>query len=140
MKLQKESANPELSKDNQCYADLSGAVYGLYASEADAAADKDRIRTFTTAANGETNEESVASGAYYVKELTAPKNYALNSRITRITVKGQSETQVFRVTDAPQTDTVEMLLRKPDRETGMQTPMGSAKLGGAEFTVQYYDN
>ncbi len=140
MKLQKTSSNTGISKDNQCYADLSGAVYGLYASEADARADNERIRTFTTTANGETNEESVASGTYYVKELTAPKNYALNEAIIRISVKGQSEIQTFTVTDAPQNAFIEILLRKTDRETGAQVPLGSASFEGAEFTVKYYDS
>ena len=140
IRLKKESGNAGISKDNACYADLSGGTYGLYASELEAAADQNRLETFTTGKDGITNEESVASGTYYVKELKAPKNYALNEEIVEITVKGQSEVQTYTVTDLPQNDPLDLVLHKVDRVTGKPVPQGSAVLESAEFEVKYYAN
>ena len=138
--LKKTSASPAISDGNACYADLSGGKYGLYESSADAEADKDRAATFTTKADGSTNVETVAAGTYYVKELTAPKNYALNPSVVKITVSGSNDTQTFTMTDPPKNNPLDLVLIKIDKETGKAEPQGAGTLAGAEFTVKYFDN
>ena len=54
-------------------------------------------------------------GTYYVKELKAPKGYALVDEVKTVTVKsGQEATVTF--SDPPQMNPVELLLKK----TGME--------------------
>ncbi|MBR0411709.1 MAG: VaFE repeat-containing surface-anchored protein [Eubacterium sp.] len=138
--IKKESGNAGISEGNSCYADLSGATYGLYASGEDAASDKDRVGTFTTKADGTTNEVSVSPGTYYVRELAAPKNYAINGEAVKITVTGSSESQIFKMSDPPQNNPLDIVLVKIDKETGKPEPQGAGALAGAQFTVKYFDN
>ena len=70
-----------MTSDNAVYADLSGAKYGIYESKANAEEGKDALATLTSKADGTTNEVSLPKGTYYAKELTAPKNYAVDSEI-----------------------------------------------------------
>jgi LPXTG-motif cell wall-anchored protein len=60
---------------------LAGAVFGIY---------KDRdctklVDTVTTNANGYASSTQVGYGTYYVKEITAPAGYTLNSTVFEVT-------------------------------------------------------
>ena len=83
---------------------LEGAVYGLYASEANAASDSNRLKTLTTNANGKSDTVQVKVGTYYVKEITAPAGFALDTAIHSVTVtaaNSSSSPAVISVTDVP---------------------------------------
>ena len=83
---------------------LEGAVYGLYASEANAASDSSRLKTLTTNASGKSNTVQVKVGTYYVKEITAPAGFALDTAIHSVTVTAantSSSPAVISVTDVP---------------------------------------
>ena len=83
---------------------LEGAVYGLYASEANAASDSNRLKTLTTNTNGKSNTVQVKVGTYYVKEITAPAGFALDTTIHSVTVTSantSSSPAVISVTDVP---------------------------------------
>lgn len=147
LSIKKTSANPAITDNNPCYS-LQGAEYGVYKTEADAKADKNKVNTLTIGKydNSEkykdwSNEIELDAGTYYVKETKNPKGYALSSAINKITVTSGKTTQYGtngELKDYPQSDPVGILLGKIDKETNKNKPQGSASLEGAEFTVKYY--
>lgn len=130
IELRKSSANPELTDGNSCYS-LAGAVYGVYSGSS-------KIAELTTNSNGYAKVDNIPAGSYTVKEITAPKGYALDVTGHNVTVTS-GQTATLRVTDLPQSDPVWIFLGKIDEETTENMPQGSASLGNAEFTVKYYD-
>ena len=136
----KKSANTDITDNNDCYS-LADAVYGVYKSEADAKSDKSKVTSLKTKDTGWSNTVELEAGTYYLKEVTAPKGYALSSKINKVTITAGKETQFGtnnELMDVPQSDPVHILLGKVDKETNKNKPQGSASLEGAEFTVKYY--
>lgn len=136
----KKSANTDITDNNDCYS-LADAVYGVYKSEADAKSDKNKVTSLKTKDTGWSNTVELEAGTYYLKEVTAPKGYALSSEIKKVTITAGKETQFGtnnELMDYPQNDPVKILLGKVDKETNKNKPQGSASLEGAEFTVKYY--
>lgn len=136
----KKSANTDITDNNDCYS-LADAVYGVYKSEADAKSDKSKVTSLKTKDTGWSNTVELEAGTYYLKEVTAPKGYALSSEINKVTITAGKETQFGtnnELMDYPQNDPVNILLGKVDKETNKNKPQGSASLEDAEFTVKYY--
>lgn len=136
----KKSANTDITDNNDCYS-LADAVYGVYKSEADAKSDKNKVTSLKTKDTGWSNTAELEAGTYYLKEVTAPKGYALSSEINKVTITAGKETQFGtnnELMDYPQADPVGILLGKIDKETNKNKPQGSASLADAEFTVKYY--
>lgn len=132
MNLKKESANPEMTNENNCYS-LEGAVYGVYKEQSC----NTKIADLTTDAQGNSNTVEVETGTYFIKEIKAPKGFVLDQKVHPVTVTA-GRTAVVKVKDLPQLDPVGVLLGKIDKETNQNKPQGSASLEGAEFTVKYY--
>ena len=130
IELYKKSSNPSLTNGNSCYS-LAGAVYGIYNGS------NQEVGRITTDANGYGKLSNLPAGSYRVKEITAPKGYAIDLNSHNVTVTGGS-TATVNVTDYPQSDPVSIILGKVDRQTNADKPAGSASLEGAEFTVKYY--
>lgn len=130
--LQKTSANAELTDNNACYS-LEGAVYEVYS---DASCTK-KVGTLTVDAKGKSNKIDLNYGDYYVKEVTAPKGYAPDADVHKVTVKA-GETFTLKVTEAPLNDPAALSLEKIDKETGSTFTQGAASLEGAEFTIIHY--
>lgn len=140
LSIMKKSANPDITDNNPCYS-LQGAEYGVYKSESDAKANKNKVKTLTTDENGWSNTVELDEGTYYLKETKNPKGYALNSDVKKVSVKANETTQYGtnnELKDYPQSDPVSVVLGKVDKETNKNKPQGSASLAGAEFTVKYY--
>ena len=147
LSIMKKSANPDITDNNPCYS-LQGAEYGVYKTEADAKADKNKVNTLTIGKydNSEkykdwSNEIELDAGTYYLKETKNPKGYALNNSVVSVVVKANESTWVGtngEFKDYPQSDPVGILLGKIDKETNKNKPQGSASLANAEFTVKYY--
>lgn len=145
--IKKTSANPAITDNNPCYS-LKGAEYGVYKSEADAKANKNKVKTLTIGKydNSEknkdwSNEVELDEGTYYVKETKNPKGYALNNSVVKVTIKANENSWIGtngEFKDYPQSDPIIILLGKIDKETNKNKPQGSASLAGAEFTVKYY--
>lgn len=145
--IKKTSANPAITDNNPCYS-LKGAEYGVYKSEADAKANKNKVKTLTIGKydNSEkykdwSNEVELDEGTYYVKETKNPKGYALNNSVVKVTIKANENSWIGtngEFKDYPQSDPVRILLGKVDKETNKNKPQGSASLAGAEFTIKYY--
>lgn len=138
--IKKVSANTAITDNNSCYS-LKGAEYGVYKSENDAKADKNKVKTLTTEENGWSNTVELDEGTYYLKETKNPKGYELNSEVKKVSVKANETTQYGtnnELKDYPQSDPVSVVLGKVDKETNKNKPQGSASLAGAEFTIKYY--
>ena len=120
------------------YADGSESSKSYTLKANASASDNSKVGTLKTNANGESNILTLNAGTYYVKELKAPKGYALDAQIKKITVASGTTTTVS-FADQPQMDTIDVLVRKVDADTDKSKPQGNATLKGAEFTVKFYD-
>lgn len=147
LSIKKTSANPAITDNNPCYS-LKGAEYGVYKTEADAKANKNKVNTLTIGKYDSSekykdwsNEIELDAGTYYLKETKNPKGYALNNSVVSVVVKANESSWIGsngEFKDYPQSDPVRILLGKIDKETNKNKPQGSASLADAEFTVKYY--
>ena len=128
--MQKVSSNPTMTEGNGCYS-LEGAVYGVYDK------DSNLITQMTTNAEGKAVSESIPYGTYWIKEIEAPEGFALNPNWSEA-ITLNAESAVVTVTDIPQNDPINVVLRKRDADTAEDNSQGSASLQNAEFTVKYY--
>lgn len=145
--IKKTSANPAITDNNPCYS-LQGAEYGVYKTEADAKANKNKVNTLTIGKYDSSekykdwsNEIELDAGTYYLKETKNPKGYALNNSVVKVTIKANENSWIGtngEFKDYPQSDPVRVVLGKVDKETNKNKPQGSASLANAEFTVKYY--
>ena len=134
VEIYKSSSNPELTDHNGAYS-LAGAEYGVWLA---GHGDEEPIAVLVTDENGYAKAEGLPPGEYWVKEITPPKGFALDTKSHYAPVQGNQTTTLY-VTDIPQSDPVVILLGKIDAETTQNMPQGSASLEGAEFTIKYYD-
>ena len=84
-------------------------------------------------ADGTSNTISLPAGTYYVKEITAPKGYNLDTNVYTVTVSS-AETATLRVKDEPKFDPLSFRLQKKTADTLDK----ELSLEGAEYTVKYY--
>lgn len=133
-RLKKVSANTSVTEKNSCYS-LEGAEYGIYSSPTLSGAS--RAGTFRTDAAGNSSSVALNAGTYYVKELKAPKGYALVDEVKTVTVKSGQESLVT-FSDPPQMNPVELLLKKTGMEQEYVDPSGTAAYQGAQFLVKFY--
>ena len=138
LKIKKTNALPTLTQGNNCYAqDLSGAVYEVHRKSdlSDAP-----ILTLTTDADGNATapNEIPFDGTQpylYVKEVTAPRGFALDPT-THVVSPYDRSTWVVNSTDTPLNDPLRITLNKISADSNVvENP---ASLEGAEFTVKYY--
>ena len=101
---------------------LKGAVYGIY-KDSDCTK---KLTQLTTDESGTTKEYSLEAGTYYVKEISAPKNFRLNNKVYTLTVKA-GETATVSATDSPESGSVSILKVSEDG--------GSMSVKGTEYTV-----
>lgn len=133
LQLTKKSANPSVSDGNDCYS-IAGAVYGIYSD----ATCTSMVGTLTTDASGNTEEAIVAEGNYYVKEISAPKGYALDETVYPVRVNAGTQVTYLNLTDKPQLDPIKILLEKVDKDSNTGQAQGKASLENAEFEVKFY--
>ena len=132
-KVKKTTANESITKANAMYS-IAGATFGIFSDQNCS----NQIGTLTTNENGETNEIEVTAGNVYIKELSAPKGYKLDTTLHSLKVEA-GKTAVLNVSDVPKVTETLVDLFKIDMETGKATAQGDAALAGAEFTWHYYD-
>lgn len=113
---------------------LAGAVYGVYASRADAEADRNRLTTITTDASGagESGSLGATRDTFWAKELKPSAGYALDEGVYEV---GPSNDYAFASVEPPLT--VRLVLKKFDAETGHGSPQGDAVLDGALYQARY---
>ena len=126
-KLIKKSASPEISDNSSAYS-LKDAVYGVY-RDADCT---DFAGTWTTGEKGETEAIDLPVGTYYVAELTAPKGFALDENVHKISVEA-GETTVFETSDEILTG--EFVLEKDSASPEITYGNPDYSLEGAEYGV-----
>ena len=164
--LIKRSANESITSGNSCYS-LEGAVYGIYRDSTcktkvmEITTNKDGFATTKGAKEGNTLiEDRITLDNYWIKEITAPKGFALDTTVYTVSFaygdgngkhryvneKGEGIQPVEWQTkekgvvyDMPQSDPIGLLLGKLDSETSQSSPLAGATLKGAEFNVTYYD-
>lgn len=127
--VQKKSSDPALTNGNSCYS-LEGAVYGVYSGS-------NQVATLTTDANGYARSGALPLGNYTVKEISAPKGFAIDAKGYNVTVTAGG-TATAESTDTPVGDPAGIEIFKVDAESG-EKAQGSATLAGAEFTLKYYE-
>ena len=132
-KVKKTTANEIVTNGNAMYS-IAGATFGIFSDQNCS----NQIGTLTTNENGETNEVEVTAGNVYIKELSAPKGYKLDTTVHSLKVEA-GKTAVLNVSDVPKVTETLIDLFKIDMETGKATAQGNAALAGAEFTWHYYD-
>ncbi|RHK19930.1 hypothetical protein DW074_16935 [Ruminococcus sp. AF46-10NS] len=132
-KVKKTTANEIVTNGNAMYS-IVGATFGIFLDQNCS----NQIGTLTTNENGDTNEVEVTAGTVYIKELSAPKGYKLDTTARSLKVEA-GKTAVLNVSDVPKVTERLVDLFKIDMETGKATAQGNAALSGAEFTWHYYD-
>lgn len=132
-KVKKTSSNPTVTDGNANYS-FEGATFGVYSDKGC----NSQLATLTADGNGDTKEVEVKAGTVYIKELSAPKGYKLDSTVHALNVE-VGKTATLTVADTPKVTETLIDLFKIDMETGKSTPQGNASLEGAEFTWSYYD-
>ena len=126
-KVKKTTANEIVTNGNAMYT-IAGATFGIFSDQNCS----NQIGTLTT------NEVEVTAGNVYIKELSAPKGYKLDTTVHSLKVEA-GKTAVLNVSDVPKVTETLVDLFKIDMETGKATAQGNAALTGAEFTWHYYD-
>ncbi|HBG5804006.1 TPA: SrtB-anchored collagen-binding adhesin [Clostridioides difficile] len=132
-KLQKVSSNAGITDGNANYS-LTGATYGVFA-------DKEcqkQLATLTTDENGNTEVVEVKAGTVYIKELSAPLGFQVDTTVYSLNVE-VGKTATLKVSDTPKVTDTLIELFKIDMETQKNNPQGTASLAGAEFRWNYYD-
>ncbi len=124
--VRKTSSNPILTLENPCYS-LEGASFGIYAD----AACEQLATTVVTDASGSATAQGLRAGTYWVKELEAPRGYAIDGEPRAVQVPS-GQTAVVEVADVPQADPLPLVVRKVDASDP------GRGLEGAEFTLRYY--
>ncbi len=132
LQISKESANPSVTNGNNYYS-LTGAQYGVFKNSNATG----QVATLTIGSNSWSQEVTLDAGTYYIKELKAPKGYALDTKVYSIKVtSGTKATATYK--DRPQLDPIAVALRKVDADTGLDKPQGGGSLGDAHFTFKFY--
>ena len=130
--LKKTSSNASITDGNGLYS-IAGATYGVYS-------DKDctkQLATLTTDNSGNTDTVEVKAGTVYIKELSAPAGYKVDTTVYSLNVEA-GKTATLNVSDTPKVTDTLIELFKIDMETQKDAPQGDASLEGAEFTWKFY--
>ena len=80
--------------------------------------------------DGYSQKIEIAVGEYYLKEIKAPDNFALDQTVYPIEI-GENENVVIECVDKPIFDKVSILLKKEDEKT-------SQAVSDCQFTVKFY--
>lgn len=112
---------------------LAGAKYGVYSDQGCTK----QVATLTTGANGVSDQADVEAGVYWVKEISPAPGFALDGGVYKVSA-GVDGAWAHRddgsnPTDTPQSDPIELLVRKVDQD-GNEIPVA-----GAVYEVKYYD-
>lgn len=127
-------------KNNKTLTEQCKNMYSLAGAEYYVSKNRDGsgyVGMVTTKADGSTDPIELDAGRYYVKEVKAPKGYALDTEIYSVNVSSGNTSWVTSK-DEPLFDPISILLEKTSDGTGYLNP--NADMSGAEFTIKYYDS
>ncbi len=132
--IEVEYGNALVIKTNSVGNVLGGCTFGLYKDQNCT----QKVRQGTSDANGNVMFQRLAPGRYYVKELSVPTGYLLDTTIQQVDVKVNETTEISFKNYEP---TGELKLFKTDKETGRLNRVdetghhGDATLEGTEYTL-----
>ena len=134
--LQKDTGDNYISGKNKNYS-LAGAQYELILKN-----DNSLKYTLTTNEQGQAGLQNIERGEYTLREVSAPRGYALNTQGEDVSVT--NETNGKQTRDNPRYDPVVLTLEKADKErnalnASQYGPQGNASLVGAVFTLTLYE-
>ena len=129
VELQKRSTNEDISNGNPNYS-LAGAKYGIYDGDT-------LITTLITDENGYAKTDELEEKDYVLKELSPSPGFAIDTTSYDLHVEADNTT-VIEVKEIPQSNPIEIVLKKIDAETGKSQAQGGASLAGAEFAIEFY--
>ena len=126
-------------KNNKTLTEQCKNMYSLAGAEYYVSKNRDGsgyVGMFTTKEDGSTDPIELDAGRYYVKEVKAPKGYALDTEIYSVNVSSGNTSWVTSK-DEPLFDPVAiMLFKTSDGESYLNT---KKDMSGAEFEISYYD-
>ena len=134
--IRKVSGNPNITNNNAMYP-LSNAVFHVFkdASCTTRAEDVNGNEVvLTTGADGVSNTVQLLKGTYYVKEITAPSGYHLNTEAVPVVLDAPGVTKEVQFTDQPMWGTIDLGIHKVADGTS------NRPLAGAQFRIEYFDN
>lgn len=138
--LEKVSALPDCSNNNENYS-LQNAVYTVYTdANCKSPAMKDgKNVTLTTDKNGKASVSGLSKGTYYIKETTAPKNWAIDSTVYTVDATSDDDANAGVISktvtskETPVLDPISILLKKTDSKGD-----AARSLENARFVIKYY--
>ena len=148
VKLIKQSTNPDITNNNKCY-DLAGCKFKL------TKADDSSVTVTLTIAKDSSGKYTATSGdlapgEYKIREIEAGKGFKLNTDVGSVWVEAgktkvyaytpssSSETRLTILGNQPLNDPLVLVIKKVNSQ-GESVPLGNAKLEGAQFKINYYD-
>ena len=117
-KVKKTTANEIVTNGNAMYS-IVGATFGIFLDQNCS----NQIGTLTTNENGDTNEVEVTAGTVYIKELSAPKGYKLDTTVHSLKVEAGKKA-VLNVSDVPKVTETLVDLFKIDMERSEERRVG----------------
>lgn len=134
LRVEKVSSVPAIIHDG-AYS-LEGAVYGIYTEkECD---DSSMAMKITTGDSGVSDEVTLQTGEYYIKELMPPKGFLLSDVVYPVSITDKCNVEVT-VENIPEEEPAWIMIQKVDAESGDPVPIENGELKNAEFTVKYYE-
>ena len=133
--VKKKSSEPALTDSLKNNYSLAGAKYCIYTDagcteKAQDLYNKDIM--LTTDASGNTDTARISTGDYWVKEVSAPYGYDLDTKVYPVTVASK-ETAVAVSVEKPAYAVFNAVMEKQSEEYGYR------RLIGAEYTLKYYE-
>lgn len=134
--IRKVSGNPNITNNNAMYP-LSNAVFYVY-KDANCTTRAEDVNgnevVLTTGADGVSNTAQLLKGTYYVKEITAPSGYHLNTEAVPVVLDAPGVTKEVQFTDQPMWGTIDLGIHK------VANGASGRPLAGAQFRIEYFDN
>ncbi len=132
------AAYAEMVKNNSLYS-LAGTQYAVYASEADAAADRNRILVLTCGADGSTPETEISTAyigkTVYAKEIKAGSGYQLSDTVIPVNLNAGANR--LQAEDIPVF--AELEIEKFDALTADGAPSAGMDLSDIRFRLDHYN-
>ena len=135
IEINKKSDNETLTKNNDNYS-LEGAVYGVYLSENNAKSNTGLVTSITTDASGKGTSKELDYGTYYVREITAPRGYTLDTKVYKVAVNDSVNANVVSSLETPGYVPISLILTKKDDES--DDYFKKLYLEGAIYEVKFF--
>lgn len=127
IEIQKSSSRTDLTNGNSAYS-LTGATYGIYTDPGCS----NRVAILTTDTNGYAKSGALNQGTYYVKEMSAPQGFLVDTSAYTVTVT-PNQTYHLAVSDIPVQLSFDIV--KSSGDTVITDNSNGYALNGAEYQI-----